>query len=343
MKRYIHIFLTLFAVISFISCGDIVDSEENILKTPLPDDDYDVYGWRIQKTDYGNNLYSVFFIDDDTGWIVGENGIILKTHDQGKEWNMIANTNSLGGDKGLNDVFFISATNGWAVGESGRVIKTTNGGKSWSEKILQPAFNIKNVCFYDAYNGLLGGDGEYLYVTDDGGNTWSKMPELIAADVDDIHANGNIFVIVGSNRLIARTKENESGYSIKSFSGFDETEYKSVFFYDENYAAIASDEAILLTFDNGQHWQENKNEEFGQLQDIVITSTFRAWAVGKNGSIFFSPDMGTTWNRQYSGYYENLNSVYFPNDSTGWAVGDNGMILNTRNRGIMKDTVKTFF
>ena len=35
----------------------------------------------------GNNLWSTFFIDDNTGWIVGSGGLILKTSNSGINWN----------------------------------------------------------------------------------------------------------------------------------------------------------------------------------------------------------------------------------------------------------------
>ena len=35
----------------------------------------------------GNNLWSTFFIDDNTGWIVGSNGFIKKTSNAGIDWD----------------------------------------------------------------------------------------------------------------------------------------------------------------------------------------------------------------------------------------------------------------
>ena len=34
----------------------------------------------------GNDLWSTFFVDDNTGWIVGSDGFIKKTTNAGHEW-----------------------------------------------------------------------------------------------------------------------------------------------------------------------------------------------------------------------------------------------------------------
>jgi len=63
----------------------------------------------------GNNLYSVHFINSNTGWMVGELGTILRTTDGGSMWeNQVS-----GSKKMLRSVFFIDADYGWICGHTG--------------------------------------------------------------------------------------------------------------------------------------------------------------------------------------------------------------------------------
>jgi hypothetical protein len=68
----------------------------------------------------------VFFINDQTGYIVGYPGCILKTNDGGINW-----TNSISGlQADLISVFFADTLTGYAVGSNGTILKTIDGGIS---------------------------------------------------------------------------------------------------------------------------------------------------------------------------------------------------------------------
>ena len=75
----------------------------------------------------GNDLWSTFFVDDNTGWIVGSGGFITKTTNAGNEW---IEQNS-GTTSTLKSVQFINQNTGWICGEGGLILKTTDGGLNW--------------------------------------------------------------------------------------------------------------------------------------------------------------------------------------------------------------------
>lgn len=83
--------------------------------------------WSTQQTS-GNRL---FFIDNNTGYIVHNNGIIRKTTNAGENWvNQQSGVNS-----NLWSVHFINSNTGFAAGENGTIIKTTTGGTSAIKQI----------------------------------------------------------------------------------------------------------------------------------------------------------------------------------------------------------------
>jgi len=84
-------------------------------------------------------LYDVHFVDEKTGWMVGEFGKIYHSTDGGVTW--VEQQNALLGQAGITDalnlptwfgVRFINATEGIVVGIEGKIAKTTDAGKTWT-------------------------------------------------------------------------------------------------------------------------------------------------------------------------------------------------------------------
>ena len=73
-----------------------------------------------------NQMVSLDFIDDKTGWSVGEYGTILKTTDGGINWRII----EIPLLQDLSDVNCPTAGVVYAVGTDGHIIKSIDGGQS---------------------------------------------------------------------------------------------------------------------------------------------------------------------------------------------------------------------
>jgi photosystem II stability/assembly factor-like uncharacterized protein len=119
--------------LSFVndSVGYISGSEGTVLRTSDGG-----LTWSQQTTGTTYDFWSLYFINADTGYVVGGNssitaGIILQTKDGGNSWAEIDTLNQAF----LSNVFFIDNCTGWAVGEMGTIISTKDCGKTW-EKAL---------------------------------------------------------------------------------------------------------------------------------------------------------------------------------------------------------------
>ncbi|MEC9091378.1 MAG: YCF48-related protein, partial [Planctomycetota bacterium] len=133
--------------------------------------------WETDST-----LRSIFFVDYDFGWAVGDKGTILRTDDGGRTWNSISSPR----DVIWNQVFFKDEKVGWIAGghyrgpmqrSIGVLIKTEDGGKSWKNISQNGLSFIRKLQFADAQLGWLFCDANPLYpsgllTTSDGGNTW---------------------------------------------------------------------------------------------------------------------------------------------------------------------------
>ena len=66
------------------------------------------------------DLYAVFFLNDNEGWAVGAKSNVIHTSDGGKSWS--AQETITSGDS-LYGVMFTSSNNGLAGGSGGRIWK----------------------------------------------------------------------------------------------------------------------------------------------------------------------------------------------------------------------------
>lgn len=116
------------------------------------------------------NLNAVYFADPETGWIVGEFGLILHTVDGGRTW--IAQAYGSNRPQ-LFAVAFRDKNTGWSVGQRGAVLRTTDGGRHWVPVDLGTRRSLYGISFA-AGRGLIVGD-DVVLSSEDEGSSWSKL------------------------------------------------------------------------------------------------------------------------------------------------------------------------
>jgi photosystem II stability/assembly factor-like uncharacterized protein len=105
----------------------------------------------------------IFFLNNQKGWVVGDNGLIGYTENGGTTW---APQSSPTTTMALYNVFFFDADNGRAVGFNGTILKTTNGGDTWvldeEGSTLAGTKFLRGVHFTSSTNGYVVGNGKTL-------------------------------------------------------------------------------------------------------------------------------------------------------------------------------------
>ncbi len=151
--------------------------------------------WTIISDNLNPWLRDVFFIDNNNGFAVGDQGTILKTTDGGDTWQTLTTPGNIN-QRRLNRSYFISdqigiITGGHPSNDSIQtMIKTIDGGNNWT--IIKDDINpmLNSVYFFDSMHGYAVGDwGKVLY-TDDQGDTWA---DLNIAVNDDYHLKDVFF------------------------------------------------------------------------------------------------------------------------------------------------------
>jgi len=147
-------------------------------------------------------FYSIYFANNNVGWAVGEDGVIIKSIDGGVNWT----NQSSGATNRLRSVFFTNENVGYAVGDS-RILKTTNGGNEWVSHSVGHA--LYSVYFSDANTGYAvgGNTGTGIIVkTTNAGQDWTEQFSGVSKKLNSVcFHNNDIGWIVGFSGTILKT------------------------------------------------------------------------------------------------------------------------------------------
>ena len=103
-----------------------------------------------------NNLYSVCFPAESTGYAAGYLGTIVKTIDKGETWTKLHGDTT----RFFWSVYFNDSLTGYAVGYdyeniNGVISKTKDGGMTWSTLTPGTPGALLSVCFPDTNTGYM--------------------------------------------------------------------------------------------------------------------------------------------------------------------------------------------
>jgi photosystem II stability/assembly factor-like uncharacterized protein len=284
--------------------------------------------WVIHSKITDNNLNSLYFVDSDLGWVVGEAGTIFNTTDGGLIWNPQFSGDLI--DK-LNSVFFTTPKIGWIVGDNNIMLKTTNAGDSWL-KLDNGGYSIH---FSDINHGWIGMEGRVKFTTN-GGDDWSTgidndMSHYSVFFIDSLNGwsageadNGFFQRIMGK---IINTSNGGNGWWTNQINTIEGSQ-RSVYFLDSlNGWSVGKNGTIVNTVDGGDNWINQNSGISSTLNAVYFANFDYGCAVGDSGVILTTVDRGENWSLESSPTNNNLNSVVFTNMFTGWIAGDNGTIL----------------
>jgi photosystem II stability/assembly factor-like uncharacterized protein len=226
-----------------------------------------------------NQLVSLDFIDEHTGWAVGEYGTIVKTTDGGENWKLI----EIPWLDYLLDINFPSTMTGYAVGQNGQIIKSTDGGESWDKQSIKYTNNLNRVRFRDEWNGWIVGEKGLILHTTNGGSEWYQQVSNSRGDLKGIgFINDSSLCAVGTDTtiLICDNKGKNWQPSNIKFSEGVTLEYnyifRDIFFLNDTLGWICGARfrstrergVILKTTNSGKSWIEELNfESFNYFED----------------------------------------------------------------------------
>ncbi|MBN2008961.1 T9SS type A sorting domain-containing protein [candidate division KSB1 bacterium] len=234
--------------------------------------------WKLlSPSPTSNQIQGMYFIDGQTGWAVGEYGVILKSIDGGVTWTI----KEIPWLFDLADIHFPTEQTGYAIGTDGLIIKSTDGGEHWTQQENFYSNNLNRVLFLDELNGWTIGEKGLILHTADGGSHWEKQTSSSMDNLLGIDFIGTEKVcVVGENQSILLYAGTHNVWSRINFTTTDRDTpffFEDVFFIDDMNGWICGydqDEngVILFTTDGGIHWQRRVTGGVGVISYLGFSS-----------------------------------------------------------------------
>jgi len=298
------------------------------------------YDWEWQYSTTTEDLNDVYFVNRDSGWIVGNSGTILNTSDGGKNWyqQYSGTTNK------LKAVYFINKDFGWVVGNE-IMMFTEDGGLAWVKYFQGHIRDIYSIDFVDENHGWVCGSDSSILKTNNGGGTWEIILSKVGRFDDIFFINDKLGWLHSKDIAGYIYMTEDGGYTLEGLARSRKS-FRSFFFLDSNLGwacgGLIGEANIVngwvdISTDGGDTWSEQYGE--GLMHSIYFFDQYHGIALGQRNrgglprkiyDVFLKTvDGGKNWEYCEPGG----NAFYFLNPVTGWIVGNQGQIYKTTTGG----------
>jgi len=247
--------------------------------------------WNLLNIGTIPGLWDVCFLNDDTGWIIGDKGTVRKTTNGGLNWMQQITDSS-----DHNKAFFLNPDTGWVTGN--HTFATTNGGNNWlqmSNTISGSyAVNFINVntgfitCYYSAINKTTNGGVSWQRVYEGASHTYIYETTFI----NDLTGWG-----VGENNGVIKTTNGGNNWNIISYQS--NLDSRTVYFKDINTGWLGGYGVMFKTTNSGVNWvvQSLPPTFPGHIWGIAKSNDSTLWATGGKGYIYKTTNGGVGINQ----------------------------------------------
>jgi photosystem II stability/assembly factor-like uncharacterized protein len=319
----------------------------------VPPDKYYAYSWIELYNPTPRTINWLQTSQPATAFVVGDNGTIVVTTDNGRRWSTIPTTTL----ENLNSVSFALVDSGITVGDNGTIIQINKSGEGFISNDISSINpdpgkqNLNDIVLLE--NSILGyvvGDSGLILRTANRGNTWvpyqnTRVPYNLRS------INFKVFTqawAVGDSGTILKSIVQKRWDPKVPPDAFPKANFRACTFINDTGWVVGENGAIAFTKTGGNIFVDqqvpeglehtNFNDVFfgsalGLSPDLSRYQLQEGYVVGDGGVILRTTDYGTTWTQLPSPTQEDLYYIHFTDSTTGWAVGANGTIVNMQRFG----------
>ena len=256
--------------------------------------------WETIQFEDQSNALDIDFIDNNNGFLVGSNRLIMETNDGGETWEKRTLDISSEENFRLLDIDFRDKE-GWLIGQPSLVMHTMDAGKNWIRLSLGDKLPGQPFLITTVNSGIaeLATTAGAIYETSDGGESWN-------AKVVDASGSGGV-------RDLRRTADGDY-VSVSSLGNF--------------FSSLESD---------SDTWIAHQRASSKRVQSIGFNPEGSLWMLSRGAEIRFNDDSNDleSWSKPIIPILNGYNYLDMGWDPNGniWAGGGNGTLIVSNDQG----------
>lgn len=299
----------------------------------------------------------IVFINADTGFIICEGDVLLKTIDGGDTWMQKENIP-------LKSLKFTDNKLGYGFGND-NILMTTDYGETWNEIDVPESDPLKDLSFINEHVGYVGVGSDILLKTVDGGKNWQDfdfyfsdypMEPVSIGDVETVNVINDTIILVSGSTLdwVFQTRSSSfyrviNDTVIEYVGGEMYVTFTDVHVVDGDFAyAVGSrveeftndpdGAAAYLIEENGTSWKGldiSHPNRYWALSGISMLDKSTGFVNGRifqysqesyNGALVYYTTDGISWNQQYLPRTLMLGNVVQTDTHTAYAISGSDVI-----------------
>ncbi|MEO8513220.1 MAG: T9SS type A sorting domain-containing protein [Ignavibacteria bacterium] len=276
----------------------IVDQDGMVMRT-----DNGGSNWVQQPSNITNVLNSIDFVNYvdinnnpvNMKLIACENGVILKSTNDGSSWNIILS----GTLENLNDIVIYSPQLIYACGNNGTLLRSTDYAQTWVPVSTGTPNALNHMVILSAgstklINAIAVGNNGACYATSNLMN-WYAVTLPTTENIQSIASSENVIVCGTTGGNIIKSTNRGSTWVVIS-SGITSTIYELVFSNTRTVFGCSENGVILRSKDKGESWAIITTPTKFDLLAMDFGTELFGIATGGFGYSVFTTDGGSSWN-----------------------------------------------
>ena len=291
--------------------------------------------WIQQNSGTNQNLYDIEFINDKTGWAVGDAGVVIKTTNGGMNWLNVPNPSGQYGGL-MWSICPVDSEVVYAVAGYDFIMKSTNGGLNWNVLSGRPGSisAFKGLYFLNIDTGWFVGTYK-VFRTYDGGNTLDSFYAPWFTNYDIYFKDINSGIFCGSGRVFKSTNGGMNWFDTNVPVGGMFYEFRKLAVFDDNVWVVGSSSPVFRSTNFCETWEIiTPGQQIGGIGIHFINQN--TGYIGRSlNNLIKTTNSGYNWYEQRtdSTSLAFISSITFANDTVGWYSCGVGKIFKTITAG----------
>ena len=288
--------------------------------------------WTYRNTNPQNDFYGIKFFNQNTGYVIGSGGVLLKNVSGSNNWINIPTYTT----RDLYALYFFDVNSGYIVGDRGTILYTSNGGMNWTSIVANNSYALRSITFINQNTGFAAGDHGELYKTTNGITGWLPV-NITTTNLRHVYFYDSLTgYVCGDSGKVLKTTNCGANWSIQTVGTEN---LLSAAFINSNTGYITARLGGMKTTDGGSTWSSSQvGYGIGQENFVKFADANTGYVYGKFGPISRTTNAGANWSVWCSYELFSGNTFYdisivdsntsFVCGASGWILKCNGQQMN---------------